>query len=211
MHLKSYIEPKFSWGWVGGQSFSTEIQEMGNGAEKRRGRWVYGRHRFRLNFSHLTREMFLSLKGHHGVCRGMLHGFLFLDWQDYEAVDELFGTGDGTTTVFQLTKITTRDGYPYRRLVTALYQPGPSGTAVQVNPTITVNNVAEAGVTFDHDRATVTFSSPPAVDAALRWSAPYFSMWVRYNRDELPFAFDQPEGLYGDVELIEIKPPVSVP
>jgi uncharacterized protein (TIGR02217 family) len=209
MHLKIYLPARFSWGWSGGPRFNTDIVDMVNGYEKRNGNWANGRHAFKLGFKHLSPELFAELKGFHGVVRGMLHTFLFQDGMDPEAVDEIFGHGDGSTVTFQLSKLASGDGLAYARKVYALYEPGEGGVAIPVTPTVTVGGVAETDFTVDRERGLITLGTAPADEAELRWSG-RFSLWVRLDRDELDFAYDEPNGIYGTLGLVEDKAPAPV-
>ncbi len=206
MHLKRYIGPAFSYGWQGGPGFRTDIEDMVNGYEKRNGGWSQGRHAFRLGFQQLSPEAFRTIKDHHGICRGMLHAFLFQDGMDPVAVDEPFGVGDGATETFQLSKLSVGDGQEYRRIVTALYAPAGDGDASPVTPVVTADGDPTTAFTVDRDRGLITFDSAPSPGEVLRWSAP-FSLWVRLDSDELKFSYDQPNGIYGELGVIEVKPP----
>jgi uncharacterized protein (TIGR02217 family) len=208
MHLRRYLPAEFAWGWSGGPRFNTDIVPMANGAEKRNAVWSQGRHQYKCAFKHLSTQVFGKLKAHHGVVRGMLHAFLFNDGMDPEAIDEPFGIGDGVEKVFQLNKLSEADGQQYRRIVYALYRPGADGAAIASTPDITINGVPTNEFTVDHDRGTVTFTTAPANDAVLRWSG-RFAVWVRLDRDELDFAMEYEQGIYGTLGAIEVKPPLD--
>lgn len=132
------------------------------------------------------------------LTRGRCHSFLLKDWGDYQAEDEQFGTGDGTTTTFQLKKVTTLSGTSatYTRTITH-----PLAGAI-----ISVDGVA-TGATVSTLTGQVTFASAPDEDAVLTWSGE-FRVPVRFDNDYLPFSLDnrRSDGYAknGSVDLIEV-------
>ena len=134
----------------------------------------------------------------HMVCRGMLHAFRFRDVLDHEAIDEVIGVGDGTTSTFQLATTSTVDGVSYVRRVFAIAE---------------IHAVSVAGVdmstedfTVDMDRGLITFDTPPSAGQLIRWSG-IFDVWVRFDTDDLPFSLDNPDATNGAVSLLEVAPP----
>ena len=105
------------------------------------------------------------------------------------------------------------DGVEYQRRVYAMYRPNPadSGEALEVTPTVTVGGTPTTAFSTDYDRGLITFDSPMSGDEVIRWSAPCFSLWVRFDNDRLPFSIDNKSGsefvVNGTVELLEIPPP----
>lgn len=205
-HLKGYIPAKHSYGWSGGPEFKTRIVTLKNGRERRNGDWFQPRHRYMLEFQQLSKSAYAAVKSQHLVCQGMLRAFLFFDGLDNEADDELFAVAAAGQTEFQLSKLSVLDGVEYRREVYALYRPDANdpGTAVDSSITVTADG-SPISVTLDRDRGIVT-TAPMAGGESMRWTGP-FSVWTRFNRDWMPFSFDQPDGIYGSIDLIEVAPP----
>lgn len=205
MRLQAYLEPTISYGWSGGPEFKTRIVPLRKSRRNRRnGDWSQPKHRFTAPYQHLSNDAYRAIKKMHLVCRGQLHTFLFRDELDFEATNEPFGVGDGTTKSFQLSKRSTVDGIDYDRTVHALYQPDPDtlGAAVEVVPIITIDGTPTTAFTLDPDTGEVVFDSAPAEGAVLRWSGK-FSLWVRFAQDWLPFSFEFDEGTYGSIDLVE--------
>jgi uncharacterized protein (TIGR02217 family) len=108
------------FGFVGGPMFKTNIQDIASGSESRNAEWAICRHKYTAPFVNITDEAYLAIKAMFLIARGRNHTFLHKDWGDYRAEDEPFGTGDGTTTTFQLKKISTLAGTSatYERIIT---------------------------------------------------------------------------------------------
>lgn len=198
-YINEYIAKCPAYGWQGGPKFKTVIVTMANGRERRNADNAEARHAFSVPFKNVKRADYANIKQMHLVCRGQLHAFRFKDQLDHEAVNEVFDTGNGARTVFQLRKLSTVDGVSYARNCYAIK------TAA-----ITVNGVASAP-TIDYRRGTVTFVGAPANGAALRWTGE-FDVWVRFNQDDLPFSLDAGNArgekfINGSVDLIEVPPP----
>lgn len=131
------------------------------------------------------------------ICRGMTFAFLFRDWTDYQATDQQFGVGDGTTTVFQLSKQSSLPGgTPYARTVRA----PDAGVVVKVGGVVTAATVSAA-------TGAVTFATAPANNAVLTWTGTYHLV-MRFDNDELMVTIlnefaDGGFTMNGTVDLIE--------
>lgn len=212
MYLKRYIRACESFGWNGGPSFQTRIKTLSNGRERRNADWAQEKNRYTVPFNNLSSEQYTDVRQMFQICRGMAHTFLYFDPLDRQATNEEFGIGDGVTLEFQLSKLSAADGVIYQREVYALYTPASDGTEVNATPVVTVNNVPTA-VTVDYDRGLVIFAVAPVLGAVLRWSG-FFSVWVRFDVDWLPFSIDNRRGgdyaHTGQVPLLEEPPPPEV-
>lgn len=106
--------------------------------------------------------------------------FRFRDWSDYIATDEIFGTGDGVTTAFQLSKT-------YDPSLILLNTPGALFYVRDIvllasTPVIEVDGVTKTDVT-DYNISSsglVTFTSAPANGQLLTWSGE-FDVPVRFD------------------------------
>jgi uncharacterized protein (TIGR02217 family) len=194
-YLDAFIEQCPGYGWQGGPEFKTRIVEMKNGRENRNADWAFARHRFSTRFNNILPEPYRNIKQMHMVARGRLRNFKFRDELDFEATNEVFGEGDGTTTTFQLRKISVIDGVSYIR-----------NTYVVIGAVVATVNGTPASVTVDSDRGEVTFAVAPADGAVLRgtWM---FGVWVRFDQDYLPFSLDDFQAVNGTIDLIEMPPP----
>ena len=100
---------------------------------------------------------------------GAFESFLFADPADRAASAELFGTGNGSTTAFQLLRAVG----------------GFSEPVVAVNGAITITNngAVVSNWTLTNATGVITFSTAPSAGALLRWSGAPLRR-VRFLRDE---------------------------
>lgn len=117
---------------------------------------------------------------------------------DFTALNEVFGTGDGVTTQFNLVKTYTRPGVTARQDVRRIIKPvtntnvsggvtlyEPDGTTNRVIPsaaaaaqsipafTIKKDNVATSAYTINNTTGRVTFNAAPANGVVLTWSGEF--------------------------------------
>lgn len=209
-HLNAFIAACPAYGWSGGPEFKTRIKVLLSGRERRNADWRQCRFRYTLPFLNIGVGKYTAIAQMFYSCHGMLHNFLYRDPLDNVAQEEEFGIGDGTTTSFQLSKLSATDGVFYQREVYALYTPADDGSAVPAVLVVTVNGTPTA-VTIDYERGIVTFAVAPAYGTVLRWSGS-FAVWVRFDQDWLPFSIDNRRdgddyARNGQVQLVSDAPP----
>lgn len=189
-----------------GPSFRNVIQEAISGNEQRYAQWSkcrgVGDLSYGLQASDDPLGDFAAILALWRAHFGSLYPFRFRDWSDYVATDEPFGTGDGATTAFQLTK--TYDP--------SLILLGTAGSLFYVRdvvllastPTIKVDGVTKT-VTTDYtisDTGLVTFTSAPTADKVLTWSGE-FDVPVRFDIDQLPVILNDSD--LASIQSISIK------
>ena len=121
-------------------------------------------------------------------CQGQFGSFVFYDPTDYSVTGQAFGTGDGTTTTFQLCR--TLGGFTEPIVVPAaagtLNFPGGQSASVP-NPTIYNNGtLVSSGYSISTPGGVVTFTSAPAAGHALTWTGA-FGFLCRFDGDDLDF------------------------
>lgn len=121
--------------------------------------------------------------------RGGLYPFRFRDWDTENSTLTLeeIGTGDGTTTAFQITKTTTVGGVTAVRNITRPV----SAISVYIDAVLQTS-----GYSVNYSTGVVTFTSAPTVGQAITVSGSY----------DIPVRFDlslESTGLTGWLEHIE--------
>lgn len=192
MFIDATIAQCAAYGFVGGPTLNTRIVSLRNERERRNANWAVARHSYSAPYQNISKLGMAEIRRMFLVCRGRLHCFRFRDPISFEAVNDQFGVGDGVTNRFQLSTRAEVDGVVYDRLV-----------ALPILPIITVDNVPDTP-DVDFETGMVDFgSSPPANGEILRWSGTY-DVKVRFDQDDLPFSFDNPNALNGSVKLMEV-------
>lgn len=189
-----------------GPSFRNIIQEAISGNEQRFAQWTkcrgVGDLSYGLRDSADPLGDFAAILALWRAHFGSLLPFRFRDWSDYIATDEIFGTGDGTTTSFQLSKT-------YDPSLILLGTPGSlfyvrDITLLDGDPTIEIDGV-EKTVTTDYTISSsglVTFTSAPADTKQLTWSG-QFDVPVRFDIDQLPVILNESD--LASIQSISIK------
>jgi uncharacterized protein (TIGR02217 family) len=160
--------------------WSTKVQAALSGKRTTIAKQYFPRMHFELNYDILRDDLATSdlkaLVGLFNQVAGSYDTFLFQD-PDYNAVTAMgFGTGDGATTAFPLsTFYANSGGVGYYEMVQALN----GAPSIYINGTLQITgySVSSAGV--------VTFSTAPALNAALTWSGSFYYRCA-FDSDELP-------------------------
>ena len=96
---------------TGGPERKTEIVTLGSGYEERNAVWTNSRRSYDVGSGVKTLDDLSSVIAFFEARLGRLYGFRFKDFADFKScapgagispLDQAIGTGDGTTTVFQL-------------------------------------------------------------------------------------------------------------
>lgn len=177
-----------------GPAFKNVIQEAISGNEQRFAQWTHCRGVGDLSYGLLTSSDpvgdFAAILAMWRAHFGSLYPFRFRDWSDYTATNEIFGTGNGSTTAFQLVKtydpsfilLNTTGTLFYVRGIT---QPVVSTVTIKVDgtpQTVTTDySISAAGL--------VTFVVPPG-NVLVTWSGE-FDVPVRFDTDQLPVVMNE--------------------
>ena len=198
MFIHAVLDLCPGFGWQGGPSFNTRIVTTQAWIERRNVNNIECRHSYTLPLQNITDDAYMTqIKQVFLACRGSLHSFKVKDYSDFEAENEVFFEGDGTTTVFQLAKVSTFGVASYTRIIR---KPVP-------NVAVTVDSVSASPV-IDYTQGTVTFAVAPAIGAIGRWTGEF---WVpsRFANDALVTTIDNKTRsgdflINGSVDLIEV-------
>ena len=165
-----------SLGARGGPERATDIVTLSSGREERNQRWAQSRRRYNAGYGIKSRADMAAVLAFFEERRGRFHAFLWRDGLDHSSNGpQPLGTGDGTTTQFQLIKRYGASFDPYDRAIT---KPVADSVDVFVNGTPTAD--------FDVDALSgiVTFDVAPGVGAVLTATFE-FDVPVRFDIDRL--------------------------
>jgi|SRR5215831_6716912 len=196
---------------AGGPQRRTDVVLLGSGAEERNARWAHSRRRYDAGYGVKTFEALSQVVAFFEERRGRLYGFRWRDRLDHSSatpgtpvtpIDQVIGTGDGTTAIFALSKTYGAFYSPYRRPVG---KPVPGSVRVAV-----AEGEVTEGVQFTVDATTgvITFlpGHLPPVGAAVT-AGFLFDVPVRFDTDYLETDLSAfAAGAIPKIPLVEIRP-----
>lgn len=168
--------PGLTFGDTREPEWSTHIAESSSGMEARAQYQSYPRYTITRQYEFLragAEAELQTLIGFFNQMGGSFEDFLVALDRDSAVTDQLFGIGDGATTVFRL-----------GRTLGGAYEPISATTGT---PTFKINGVAQAsGYSINANAGKVTFATAPGAGASLSWSGSY--LWrVRFLKDKTQF------------------------
>lgn len=178
-----------SKGAHGGPERRTDIVTLGSGFEERNSRWADSRRSYNAGYGVKSLDELNAVIAFFEERRGRLHGFRWRDHADWKscppsraptALDQVIGTGDGTTAQFQLTKIYGASFAPWTRIVAKPVQ-GTVQIAVGGTP-----RTAATDYTLNAETGRITFLPGHIPAAGATITAGYeFDVPVRFDTDKL--------------------------
>ena len=195
-----------SRGARGGPERRTQIVELASGAEERNASWANSRRRYDVAYGIRRADDLAAVVAFFEARNGRLHGFRFKDWADFKSclpsgmpspLDQPIGTGNGSTTQFQLTKRYTSGAQAWTRVITKPV----AGTV-----TIALNGTPQAsGWSVSTTTGLVTFTTAPVAGVAIT-AGFEFDVPVRFDTDALDVTLDLERlGSITSIPLVEIR------
>ncbi len=195
-----------SRGARGGPERRTQIVELASGDEERNASWANSRRRYDAAYGIRRADDLAAVVAFFETRNGRLYGFRWKDWGDYKSclpsgmpapTDQVIGTGDGVTTVFQLVKAYSSGAQTWTRTITKPV----SGTV-----SVALDGIAQAsGWSVDTTPGLVTFTIAPASGVVLT-AGFEFDVPVRFDTDQLDVTHDiERLGSITSIPLIEVR------
>lgn len=196
----SFAETRFpvdvSYGSAGGPEFSTDIVITHSGHEQRNSNWAEARLRFNVAYGVRSAEQLAEVVAFFRARKGQAEGFRYKDWGDYQGVAEVIGTGNGSSTQFQLVKHYVSGATQKQRLIAK-----PVAGTVHAY----VNGEAASIVAVNTGTGIITLASAPANGTTI--TADFeFDVPVRFATDRLSASLDN-YGVYSvkKLPLVEVR------
>jgi uncharacterized protein (TIGR02217 family) len=173
-----------SRGSSGGPRRLTDIVTLRSGYEKRNIVWEDSLREYNAGLGIQQLEQLYDVLAFFEARRGRLYGFRWKDWADYKSsdpvgsvssIDQNIGTGDGTTTAFQLRKTYSDSAGSYTRII----KKPVSGTVVAA-----IGGTPTTSFTVNTVTGIITFSSPPTSGASVT-AGFEFDVPVRFDNDTI--------------------------
>ena len=195
-----------SRGARGGPERRTQIVELASGAEERNASWANSRRRYDVAYGIRRADDLAAVVAFFEARNGRLHGFRFKDWADFKsclpsqapgATNQPIGTGNGSATLFQLTKRYTSGAQSWTRAIT---KPVAGTVTIALNGTLQASGWSVSTTT-----GLVTFTTAPAAGAAIT-AGFEFDVPVRFDTDALDVTLDLERlGSITSIPLVEIR------
>lgn len=194
----------------GGPERRTDVVVLGSGHEERNARWADSRRSYNAGYGVRSLDDLHAIIAFFEERRGRLHAFRWRDPADWKscppegqptALDQVIGTGDGTTAAFQIVKTYGGTFAPWLRAIT---KPVAASVMVAVDGSV---RMAETHFTLDATRGVVTFTPAhvPAVGAEI--TAGYeFDVPVRFDSDRLEMNLQGfRHGAIPNIPVVEVR------
>jgi uncharacterized protein (TIGR02217 family) len=185
-------------GAQGGPSFSTGIQTLESGYEKRNINWSQARAKYDVGYGIQYVEDLNRVRSFFYARRGRAVGFRFKDWTDFE-FDQTIGTGvtGVSQKEFQCFKRYEADNYYYDRTLYKL---------VQDTVIVRINGVQRTSGFFVNVNSGVVTLDNPLNPGDVLEAAGEFDVPVRFDTDEFTLTAETWEaGSIASIPLIELK------
>ncbi|WP_025898614.1 DUF2460 domain-containing protein [Sneathiella glossodoripedis] len=187
-----------SYGAVGGPRFSTTIQQLNSGHERRNINWSAARREYRVDVSPSRGDEWRALLDFFHARLGRAYGFRLKDFADFELIDGVIATGDDTRQSFQICKIYEAAGdWPHRRDLKKIV---PGSVSVRLDGIL-----RETGWSVDTGTGELSFDTPPDSGAVISVSCE-FDVPVRFDTDLMEAAIPGPDvHHWQSVQLVELR------
>ena len=197
---------RVAFGSSGGPSRRTDVVDIANGEEERNAVWANSRRKYDAGQGIKSLDDVDKVVQFFEARYGRLYGFRYKDPFDHKscnpsglptALDQVIGTGDGSTKAFQLKKTYTDGTYSYSRDIKK---------PVQGSVRASVNGTETTDFTVDLTTGIVTFTSAPTNTHIIR-AGFQFHVPVRFDTDELVLnATHFQAGQIPSIPIVEIRP-----
>ena len=203
----SFHEDRFplsiAYGSTGGPGFSTKVTEKFQGGAEYFPRWSQPLYSFNIASGLKKPSDVNDLLAFYLARLGIGNGFRFFDFKDHTSnadgttdptsTDQLIGTGDGSTTVFQLTKTYTHGSESLVRNIRkpingeTLALPGQGSKTYNLLVNVAGVDVAASGNwSLDTTTGEITFTTAPVAGAAIRAGFAFdVPVWFGSELDEV--------------------------
>lgn len=197
-----------SFGSIGGPERKTEIVALANGFEERNTPWAHSRRRYDAGLGVQTLDQLAQVIAFFEARRGQLFGFRWKDWTDFKSCnpsetvtssDQTLGSGDGTTTEFQLVKSYHSGGEEYIRPIS---KPVADTTRVSLDGVVQTEGTDWS---VQLDSGVISFAQAPAVGTTVA-AGFEFDVAVRFDTDAIRISAVHFEaGEVPDVPVVEVR------
>lgn len=191
--IDTRLNDRYRYGFVGGPRWNTLVVDMANGRNRRKKQWAMPHHEFTADYATFNAEEKAQLLSAFMAAGGAFSAFRFKDFNDWLAINQDIGTGDGTTDPMQLVRNYSFGPSLYTRAIT-----------LPLNAIITDYSGTVIPATVDPLTGLAT-PDDPWPEVPLRWNG-QFDVRVRFSEDFNPFTAASEQVGECTVRLVEDFP-----
>jgi len=195
---------------TGGPERRTEVIELASGYEERNTPWQHARRRYDAGLGVRSLADIESVLAFYEARMGRLHGFRWKDFIDsrscaaadtISASDQMLGDGDGSKSVFQISKTYETGSYAYRRIITK-----PVENSLQIAVAgVPVIEGTDYSVNYTLGEITFVPGSIPGVGQAVT-AGFEFDVPVRFDTDLLSISLETfQSGAILSIPVVEVR------
>jgi uncharacterized protein (TIGR02217 family) len=184
---------KVESGFVSGPQWSTNVQQLASGREKRNKEWQYPLQKYTGNLHAFDASDRAELLGLFYACAGQRGAFRFRDPVDNTASNQTMIVEAGTKTPAQLVKNYTFGSTAFSRPI----QAPVSGSA-----SVATGGTPIAGTC---DYGTGLFTPTDNWPATVITASFKFDVWARFSSDYVPFTAIRSDMLTAELDLLEVR------
>jgi uncharacterized protein (TIGR02217 family) len=183
---------------IGGVQFNTNVTPLYNGTEKRTQIWSSQKYKYELELKNIGKDQANKIIAFFNARNGRTNSFRFKDWNDFEAKNQILGTGNGVNKNFQLIKKYGDAGNVFNRKITK-----PISDKIQ----IMLAGIPVSGSSFSVNDSTgiIQFNTSPAngVEVSANFE---FDVEVRFDNDFLAIKTDDfNKSTIDKITMVEVK------
>lgn len=209
MFLEQQFPCAISQGSTAGPERKTEVVTLGSGFEERNARWADSRRVYNAGYGVKSMNDLHAVIAFFEEARGKLHGFRWKDFTDFKscgpdssvtAFDQIIGTGDGDTSVYQLQKRYGLSNSWYRTIT----KPVEGTVRIAVNGAVKVEGV-DYVVTYSTGEVVFQVGKMPP-DGTLVTAGYEFDVPARFDTDKLEVNISNYKfGNIPNIPIVEIR------
>lgn len=190
--IDARLNKRYGYGFQGGPQWNTISNPLRSGRERRMKAWSMPKYRFTANYATFSDAEKEELLGAFMAAAGSFASFRFRDWNDFKAIDQIIGVGDGTSTPMQLVRNYFFGSAVMTRPIT-----------LPLNPVVLDDDDQVIDVTVDPLTGIATPATNWPNGKVLRWNGK-FDTRVHFASDFNPFTSQSPDIRTCTVELEEV-------
>jgi len=209
-YLSALLDPRISYGFVGGPTFVTQRVELPSGKVRRSIIRDQPTYRYSLDYNAISVDGSVSTAAAYSTLVALFNrtrgskAFRFKDWLDYTLTSELIGTGTGALTTFQMTK--TYGALDGDQLVRTLTKPVTTATAFGYDDrtvvSVYINDVLDATAAVSATTGIITPTTTPPNGHTVKVSG-HFDVAVVFDQDDFLASYNDFRSGAVQISLVE--------